>query len=57
MTAAAGIPLIDLNVEGGDDVGTARDLVEAAVEYGFIYIRNTGNDIPVAAVENAFHLV
>jgi isopenicillin N synthase-like dioxygenase len=56
MTAAAKIPVIDIS-GSGDQARVAKELVEAAVEHGFIYIKNTGRDIPVDAVENAFNLV
>ncbi|OAA64627.1 2og-Fe oxygenase family protein [Niveomyces insectorum RCEF 264] len=56
MTAAS-IPVIDLTA--ADDGGPARTavaraLVEAAVEHGFVYIRNTGREIPIKAVDEAF---
>lgn len=57
MTKVAKIPVIDIAAEGGDQARVARDLVEAAIEHGFIYIKNTGKDIPVDAIENAFNLV
>ena len=55
--SAAPIPVIDLT--GAEEGGAARDavakaLVDAAVEHGFVYIRNTGLDIPAAAVNGAF---
>ncbi|PSR80764.1 hypothetical protein BD289DRAFT_455147 [Coniella lustricola] len=57
MSTAAKIPLIDISATGGDaQAKVAQELVEAAVEHGFVYIRNTGADIPVEAVENAFEL-
>lgn len=56
MVAAAEIPVIDIS-DDADQAQVARDLVEAAVEHGFIYIRNTGKDIPVDAVKGAFDLV
>ncbi|CAK7197675.1 hypothetical protein SEUCBS139899_000323 [Sporothrix eucalyptigena] len=57
--SAAPIPVIDLT--GADEGGAAREavareLVEAAVEHGFVYIRNTGLDIPAAAVNGAFDI-
>jgi len=55
MADAAKIPIIDLSAADQEQV--ARHLVEAAVEHGFVYIKNTGDDIPVDAVENAFRLV
>ncbi|KAK1760988.1 putative gibberellin 20 oxidase [Echria macrotheca] len=53
MAQAAKIPIIDLS---GDEAQVAHDLVEAAIEHGFIYIRNTGKDIPVEAIDDAFNL-
>lgn len=56
MANAAKIPVIDIS-DDANQLQVAKDLVEAAVEHGFIYIKNTGKDIPVAEVENAFNLV
>ena len=55
MANVANIPIIDLSAVDQEQV--ALDLVEAAVEHGFVYIKNTGKDIPVDAVEGAFKLV
>lgn len=49
----AAIPVIDL---AGDQADVARQLVSAAQEQGFIYIRNLGNDITDADVDQAFSL-
>lgn len=58
MTKVAKIPVIDIAVVGEENQAqVARDLVDAAVEHGFIYIKNTGGDIPVTAIENAFDMV
>ncbi|CAK7273003.1 hypothetical protein SEPCBS57363_005434 [Sporothrix epigloea] len=56
---AASIPVIDLT--GADEGGAIQDniasaLVEAAIEHGFVYIRNTGLDIPTTAVSGAFDI-
>ncbi|OAQ77340.1 oxidoreductase, 2OG-Fe(II) oxygenase family [Purpureocillium lilacinum] len=51
--ATANIPVIDL---AGDEADVARHLVAAAEDHGFIYIKNRGNDIPAAAVDEAFSL-
>ncbi|EJT77405.1 oxidoreductase [Gaeumannomyces tritici R3-111a-1] len=50
--AAAQIPVIDIAAE--DQAQVARELVDAAVEHGFVYIKNQGRDIPLEAIENAF---
>ena len=55
MANVAKIPVIDIS--GADQKAIARDLVEAAIEHGFVYIKNLGHDIPIEAVENAFQLV
>ncbi|KAG5999330.1 hypothetical protein E4U54_001908 [Claviceps lovelessii] len=52
-TPSANIPLIDLS---GDPSIVANQLVDAAVEHGFIYIRNQGHDIPPASIDEAFAL-
>lgn len=53
-TVSADIPIIDL---AGDQKDVSKQLVEAAAEHGFIYIRNLGHDIPAASVDDAFRLV
>lgn len=53
--AAAKIPVIDLS--GEDQAQVAKELVEAAIEHGFVYLKNTGQDIPVAAIDEAFEMV
>ncbi len=55
MATTARLPVIDVSLP--DQERVARDLVDAAVEHGFVYIKNTGEDISVEAVDNAFRLV
>ncbi|KAK4110621.1 Clavaminate synthase-like protein [Canariomyces notabilis] len=55
MAKIASIPVIDISGEG-DQTQVAKDLVEAAIEHGFIYIKNLGKDIPVEAIEGAFEM-
>ncbi|KAG5918705.1 hypothetical protein E4U42_006766 [Claviceps africana] len=50
---SADIPLIDLC---GDPAIVANQLVDAAAEHGFIYIRNLGHDISPASIDEAFAL-
>lgn len=58
MASAAKIPVIDIAAQGDEEQAkVAKQLVEAAIEHGFVYIRNRGADIPVAAVDEAFDLV
>lgn len=58
MSTAAKIPVIDISATGNEEQAkVAKELVEAAVEHGFVYIKNQGKDIPVESVENAFELV
>lgn len=56
MAKVARIPVIDIS-GGGDEAQVAKDLVEAAIEHGFVYLKNTGSDIPVAAIDGAFETV
>ncbi|KAI1342126.1 2OG-Fe(II) oxygenase superfamily protein [Xylariaceae sp. FL0016] len=56
MPAAAPIPIIDISAQGADQAKTAKDLVDAAVEYGFVYIRSLGQNITADQVGNAFNL-
>ncbi|PFH58513.1 hypothetical protein XA68_13577 [Ophiocordyceps unilateralis] len=51
--SAASIPLIDLEA---DQALVADQLVAAAEDHGFIYIRNLGLDIPTTEVDRAFSL-
>lgn len=58
MASAAKIPVIDISATGQkEQLKIAKELVDAAVEHGFVYIKNTGADISAHAVENAFTLV
>lgn len=58
MSSAAKIPIIDISATGDEEqVKVAKELVEAAIEHGFVYLRNQGADIPAETVENAFDLV
>ncbi|KAI5924366.1 2OG-Fe(II) oxygenase superfamily protein [Camillea tinctor] len=56
MSGIAAIPVIDISAEGTDEAQIAKELVDAAVEYGFVYVKNTGRDISVEQVENAFNV-
>lgn len=58
MATSTKIPIIDISPTGDEEQEkVARELVEAAIEHGFVYIRNRGADIPAAAVDEAFDLV
>lgn len=56
MGVVAKIPIIDIS-GGGEQLEVARELVDAAVEHGFIYIKSTGEDFPVEVIQNAFNMV
>ncbi|TAQ84878.1 hypothetical protein B7494_g6799 [Chlorociboria aeruginascens] len=49
------IPVINIS-RSVSELDVARELVEAAATYGFIYLKNEGEDIPGEAVEQAFDL-
>ncbi|KAG6029644.1 hypothetical protein E4U41_000297 [Claviceps citrina] len=49
----AKIPIVDLC---GAPSAVATQLVDAAAEHGFIYIRNRGHDIPATSIDEAFAL-
>ncbi|EGX94947.1 oxidoreductase, 2OG-Fe(II) oxygenase family, putative [Cordyceps militaris CM01] len=53
--AQSGIPVIDINA--ADEATIGQQLVDAAEEHGFIYIRNLGQDISAAQVDEAFALL
>ncbi|KAJ4147940.1 hypothetical protein LMH87_002433 [Akanthomyces muscarius] len=52
--AQSGIPIIDIN--SADEATTGKQLVDAAEEHGFIYIRNLGQDISAEQIDEAFAL-
>lgn len=54
MATSAEVPIIDL--EGPED-DVARQLVDAAEEHGFIYIKNTGRNITASEIDEVFELV
>ncbi|KAI0381871.1 2OG-Fe(II) oxygenase superfamily protein [Hypomontagnella monticulosa] len=56
MAGSAAIPIIDISTEGADQTQVAKELVDAAVEYGFVYIKNAGRDITAEQIENAFNV-
>lgn len=57
MVTTAEIPVIDISATDVDQNVIARQLVEAAEEHGFIYIRNLGKDISPQDIDGAFALV
>ncbi|KAI1462374.1 2OG-Fe(II) oxygenase superfamily protein [Annulohypoxylon moriforme] len=56
MAVTTSIPIIDISAKGTDQAQVAKELVDAAVEYGFVYIRNAGRDISTEQIENAFNI-
>ncbi|KAK1778218.1 hypothetical protein QBC45DRAFT_414781 [Copromyces sp. CBS 386.78] len=56
MATVAKIPVIDISDDSQDQAQVAKELVEAAIEHGFIYIKNTGKNIPADDVDAAFEL-
>jgi isopenicillin N synthase-like dioxygenase len=50
------IPVIDIS-GSLPEAEVAKQLVDAAATYGFVYIRNLGKDIPVEAIDRTFDLV
>ncbi|KAI0194112.1 hypothetical protein EV127DRAFT_423401 [Xylaria flabelliformis] len=56
MANPASIPVIDISESQGDQVHTAKQLVDAAAQHGFVYIRNTDQYICPAKVEQAFSI-
>lgn len=53
---ASAIPVIDIHNPCLSEDQIARELVDAAVEHGFVYIRNKGTEIPPSDVHAAFDL-
>ncbi|KAI2621676.1 2OG-Fe(II) oxygenase superfamily protein [Hypoxylon sp. NC1633] len=56
MAGTAAIPIIDLSTEDADQAQLAKELVDAAVEYGFVYVKNAGQDISIQQIDNAFNV-
>lgn len=53
----ATIPVIDIAPAGPEaQAQVAHELVAAAVEHGFVYVKNSDNVIPADAVDGAFAL-
>lgn len=48
------LPVLDVSQPGPE---TAKDLIEAVKNYGFVFIKNNHSEIPVADVDNMFALV
>ncbi|KAI0198993.1 2OG-Fe(II) oxygenase superfamily protein [Astrocystis sublimbata] len=53
MANTTPIPVIDISESQGDQVCKAKELVDAAIHHGFVYIRNVP-EISVAQIEHAF---
>jgi isopenicillin N synthase-like dioxygenase len=50
------IPVIDLSGPLPEPQ-IAKDIVDAAATYGFVYVKNQGKDIPVEVIDGIFDLV
>ncbi len=50
------IPIIDIS-GSLPEAEVAKQLVDAAATYGFVYVKNEGKDIPVEAIDSIFALV
>lgn len=53
---AGQIPVIDLSGSLPESQ-IAKELVDAAATYGFVYVKNEGKDIPVELIDGIFDLV
>ncbi|KAK2048954.1 2OG-Fe(II) oxygenase superfamily protein [Colletotrichum somersetense] len=56
MAPKANIPIIDIASPGIDRAAVARQLVDAAAEHGFIYIRSSGQYVMLGDIDTAFDL-
>ncbi|KAI8633054.1 2OG-Fe(II) oxygenase superfamily protein [Xylariaceae sp. FL1651] len=56
MPEAVSIPIIDIAGDEVDQDRIAKELVDAAVEYGFVYIKNTSQYLSLAQVEQIFNI-
>jgi isopenicillin N synthase-like dioxygenase len=50
------IPVIDIS-GSLPEADVAKQLVDAAATYGFVYVKSEGRDIPVEAIDSIFQLV
>lgn len=48
------LPVLDISTPNAQ---VGRELVDAAVRYGFVFIRNQGSEIPPTEIDQAFELV
>ncbi len=55
ISQASSIPIIDIS--GEPSVKVAKELVDAATTFGFVYVRSEGKDIPIEAIDSLFELV
>lgn len=55
-TSAGQIPVIDIS-GSIPQAEVAKQLVDAAATYGFVYVKNQGKDIPVEVIDGIFQLV
>jgi len=49
------IPVIDISGSQPESQ-VAKELVDAAATYGFVYVKNEGNDIPIKDIDHTFEL-
>lgn len=56
MAITVQLPVVDIS-GSSPEAEIAKELVEAASRYGFVYIKSLGRDIPVEAIDNIFSLV
>lgn len=57
MAAGNSIAIPILDISGEQSFQTAEDLVAAAATHGFIYVKNSGKDIPIPVIDHAFDIV
>ena len=48
------IPVIDIS---SGDAAVGKALIQAAEQYGFVFVKNLGNDISTSDIDEAFQLV
>lgn len=54
---SARIPVVDICSQKNSESAIAQELLEAAIDNGFVYIKNTGQDIPIEAIDHIFEYV
>lgn len=56
-TPGAKIPVVDISSNDSSEAAIAQELLDAAIYNGFVYIKSTGQDIPIPTIDHIFECV